>query len=575
MSRCVAIALALAGALAMATSAPARADERILNYESRVQIVADGSLDVTEKITVHAEGVNIRRGIYRDFPTRYKDRYGNRVVVDFELLGVERDNHPESSFIERKPNGVRINTGGDSFLPVPSDITYTIHYKTNRQLGFFPDHDELYWNVTGLGWAFPIDHILSTVQLPVPLPVDQMKLEAYTGPEGAKGQDYQAKVEPGVAMFRNSRPFAVGEGLTVVVSFPKGQVAEPTGAQRLRWFLRDNRGVLVGLAGLVLLAMFYLWRWLRVGRDPDAGPIFPRYDAPANFGPGELRMLRKMGGDRLCFTADVVDMGVHGFLRIHGGSEAGGWRLEKIQGSHLDSLTASQRVLAAQLFKEDNEIELEVAQQPRLSAALTAHAAELTQRMQPRYFNANGGNIGLGLLFSILVAIAAFWISGGSGVALLIVIVFLMLGLHITFAFLLKAPTLEGRKLLDEIEGLGLYLGVAERDELQSVPAPDSPPMLDAKRYETLLPYAIALEVAEAWTKKFTAAVGAAAAQQATSSWYNSASGQSSLMSMGSSLGSALNSQISSASTPPGSSSGGGGGGSSGGGGGGGGGGGR
>ena len=40
--------------------------------------------------------------------------------------------------------------------------------------------------------------------------------------------------------------------------------------------------------------------------------------------------------------------------------------------------------------------------------------------------------------------------------------------------------------------------------------------MLDAKRYETLLPYAVALEVEDAWTTKFTLAVGAAAAAAAT-----------------------------------------------------------
>ena len=35
----------------------------------RRQVQADGSLDVTERIVVRAEGSSIRRGIYRDFPT--------------------------------------------------------------------------------------------------------------------------------------------------------------------------------------------------------------------------------------------------------------------------------------------------------------------------------------------------------------------------------------------------------------------------------------------------------------------------------------------------------------------------
>src|SRR3546814_9475189 len=47
-------------------------------------------------------------------------------------------------------------------------------------------------------------------------------------------------------------------------------------------------------------------------------------------------------------------------------------------------------------------------------------------------------------------------------------------------------------------------------------------PRLDAERYERLLPYAVALDVEEAWTGKFTLAVGAAAAaaSAAAISWY-------------------------------------------------------
>jgi hypothetical protein len=74
----LAAVLALAGLL----PGPLQAQERIRSYDSEVQILADGSVEVTEQITVRAEGRSIRRGIYRDFPTRYRDRYGNRVRVD-------------------------------------------------------------------------------------------------------------------------------------------------------------------------------------------------------------------------------------------------------------------------------------------------------------------------------------------------------------------------------------------------------------------------------------------------------------------------------------------------------------
>ena len=64
------------------------AKESILSFNSEVSVAADGSMQVLESIRVRAEGRDIRRGIYRDFPTDYTDEYGNAYKVDFEPLEV-------------------------------------------------------------------------------------------------------------------------------------------------------------------------------------------------------------------------------------------------------------------------------------------------------------------------------------------------------------------------------------------------------------------------------------------------------------------------------------------------------
>jgi uncharacterized membrane protein YgcG len=579
-------ALLLAALLAFA--APSHADERILRFDSEVAIQPDGSLEVTEAIRVRVEGNQIRRGIYRDFPTRYEDRLGNRVRVEFTLVDVLRDGRPTPHFTEKRNNGVRINTGNDDLLPTGIETTFTLRYRTTRQLGYFDGHDELYWNATGNGWAFPIDAATARVTLPSPVPAAQLRLDAYTGRQGESGRDATATApQPGVAEFRTTRTLLPGEGLTLSVGFPKGVVPEPTEAMRTRWFFRDNAGLLVGVLGFLLLAGFYAIRWLGIGRDPPPGSIFPRYDPPEDFGPAELRSLRRMDTDRLGFTADVVDMAVRGFLQIHGGGKDD-WRLVREADARLDTLTPSQRALAARLFRDGNEVELKTAQASLLSSAIAAHAKALDARLKPRYYRSNLRDVLIGMAFSVLVGIAALALAVGPGqkhgVIVLLGLGFLTLVMHVSFAVLIRAPTPEGRKLLDAVDGLKLYLGVAERDELKTLRGPRratgtdgkaEPPPLDAARYEALLPYAIALEVEDAWTAQFTRAVGAAMAQQAQPAWYHGTTGRQGFAALGSSIGSALNTQISSSATPPGSSSGGGGGGFSGGGGGGGGGGGR
>jgi hypothetical protein len=564
-----------------ATASAALAEERILDYAIEVNVGASGAIDVVEQITVRAEDQQIHRGIYRDFPTRYRDRYGNNVVVGFEVQGVQRDGVTEPWFTERRSNGVRVNTGNDNYLPrLPGEYRYTLRYRTTRQVGFFADHDELYWNAIGTGWDFPIERGSVEVRLPEAVPIDRMTAEGYTGPQGARGRDYAAILAaPGVSRWALTAPLSPHEGLTIVLSFPKGIVAEPTQADRAGWVLADNRGVLVALVGFALLLVYVVRRWRQVGRDPDPGVVIARYEPPQGRSPAELRYLKRRRYDNRCFTSDLLTSAVDGGVHIEREDRfllGDRWQIARTPGAGPGRFPSVTALIGGLFHQGADTIELTKSNSSRLLAATRAHTKFLSARLQGSHFKRNLGSVGIAFLIGGATAVIALAISGGGGAPLIIAVAVLMALVVALFAYLVEAPTVEGRKLLDEIEGLKLYLSVAERDELKAMQGPGSPPPLDAGRYEGLLPYAVALDVEEAWTRKFTAAVGAAAAAAATARmvWYHGAN-TGDLGGLVKAVGSGLSSSIASASTPPGSTSGGGGGGFSGGGGGGGGGGGR
>ena len=575
--------LACACLLLAACGLPVHGAERIESYDIEVAVNADGSLEVTEHIRVHAEGGQVRRGIYRDFPTRYRNRYGNRVVVGFEVVDVLRNGQPEPWFTERRDNGVRVNTGNDELLPVPATHHYTLRYRTTRQLGFFDGHDELYWNAIGTGWAFPIEAGSVEVRLPEPVPTASMTAEAWSGPQGARGQAHlSATPAPGMATWRLTAPLQPGEGLTIALSFPKGVVAAPEAAQRARWLLADNGALLVALLGLLVVCAYCAVRWHRVGRDPPAGTVIVRYEPPEGITPAGLRYIRRMSYDTRCFSADLLSLAVDGALRIERdkGLLKDHWRLEKAGRPP----SGDAEVLANGLFAATSTVELDKDSAPLLQAATRAHQKKLERRFVGTMFHNNTGSSVVAVLLMLLFCGAAIVIGlqTGGGLVFAAVPMLAMLAIVIAFAFLVRAPTREGRRMLDHIEGLRRYLGVAEKQDLQRLRGPDggTEPALDAGRFEALLPYAVALDVEDAWTRKFTLAVGAAAAAAATAAigWYHAGSGAGSIGDIGGftkAIGGSLASQIASSSTPPGSSSGGGGGGFSGGGGGGGGGGGR
>ena len=62
-------------------------EERILSYLSEIRVQPAGDMEVTETITVVSQGDRIKHGIYRDFPTRYQDEYGNIVRVEEAAAG--------------------------------------------------------------------------------------------------------------------------------------------------------------------------------------------------------------------------------------------------------------------------------------------------------------------------------------------------------------------------------------------------------------------------------------------------------------------------------------------------------
>jgi hypothetical protein len=103
------------------------AGERILSFRSELRVASDGSVVVRENIVVNAAGNRIRHGIYRDFPTVYRDRLGNRVTVDFDVLAVERDGYLESWRSEPQSNGMRLYFGDkNTFVPAASTNMFSL-----------------------------------------------------------------------------------------------------------------------------------------------------------------------------------------------------------------------------------------------------------------------------------------------------------------------------------------------------------------------------------------------------------------------------------------------------------------
>ena len=138
----------------------------------------------------------------------------------------------------------------------------------------------------------------------------------------------------------------------------------------------------------------------------------------------------------------------------------------------------------------------------------------------------------------------------------MVLILVLLVGVNFLFYALMKAPTRAGQKIIDEIEGFKKYLVTAEKNRLNTIGSVDEQLLL----FEKYLPYALALDVDQEWSEKFSDVLDKAVAsseQNYRPSWYHGRSWNTrNPVGFAKSLSRSLSSTVVSAGTAPGSSSG-------------------
>ena len=228
----------------------------ILSFDADLDVRKDGSLFITETIEADFQG-EAKHGIYRDIPLQTQDRLGIQHSIRLTFLeAVDEKGRPWESKLTRIGAYRRIRLGSEG-ATYNGRKTFVLSYQVDRALGQFPDHDELYWNVTGNQWAVPIRRARAVVRLPEAA-AGKIRTTSYTGAYGSTAQNVMTSGAGSNQIELNvTRPLDPFEGLTIVAGWPPGIVAMPGRAQRLRWFLKDNW--LLGVPVGVFLLMALIW----------------------------------------------------------------------------------------------------------------------------------------------------------------------------------------------------------------------------------------------------------------------------------------------------------------------------
>jgi len=279
--------------------------------------------------------------------------------------------------------------------------------------------------------------------------------------------------------------------------------------------------VALGLPLLVLVGMTLWWVWL--GRDPRPGSIVPAWRPPEGVGPGAAGALVDQRADPADVLATFLDLAARGYLQIRevhpsgvpaeGGAEAavarsllesvGLWTTEwefRRTDRPVDRLATFERATYYALFGTERSVTMSAiatAFRERLPGLYHALYGELVQRGWFRHSPQATRREWL-LLGGALAAIGVVLIAW-AGIVDLGVGLLLSGAVMVAYSPAMPVVTREGARVRDQLLGLREYVRRAERAEVEARHRGQRAP----RRFEEILPYAIALGVVDLWLDEF------------------------------------------------------------------------
>ncbi|HHT9120329.1 MAG TPA: DUF2207 domain-containing protein [Candidatus Hypogeohydataceae bacterium YC41] len=486
----------------------------INRFHSDITINKDASFIVKE--TLDVEFHMPRHGIFREIPFKYVTELGKTIKTPIKVISVTDESGGDWKYkVAREGNIISIRIG-DPDRYVSGLQTYVITYKVENATLFFDDHDELYWNVTGNYWPASIKEASTDITLAVQDNKNKLfQGSCYTGVLGSTESEciFEKKVDGG--KFFTRKTFNPGEGFTIALGWDKGLVVPPSNWKQFLWKINIKENWVFSLPFLSLITMITLWSTL--GRDPRVRKSVvvmyepPRYkDKPLSA--AEVGTLIDDRVNPRDLSAAIVGLAVKGYIKIEETRIKGlisifdsiDYKLVKIKEPDLDLSYFEIQLMRSLFLNSQSSINIAELQNTFYEKLPSLKDTLYNGFVQKGYFRSDPAGVRKFYLITGFLIILFF----AFGLAILSfapfisfapfkgIIAGILTGIPIlAFATVMPAKTRVGALAYMHLLGFIEFLMRAEKDRLER--------MGDKELFSKFLPYAIALDVVDNWTKAF------------------------------------------------------------------------
>lgn len=488
-------------------------DFEISRYDMKLELGRDAqqrsTLKTTETITAVFPETNQNHGLERMIPSNYE---GHTVGLEITAITDEQGRQLEYSKTTDDSGNTIVRVGSKNTY-VHGSKTYRLIYSQHDVTRHYKDtgKDEFYWDLNGTQWKVPIRQFSAEIVLGSGLRAAYQQSGCYMGVAGSTTTCQL--VQTGDSFRVEASELRDGQNITVALGFTQGAFAAyvPSLMERLLqlWlFLLVVTGV-IGF-GLMIVAVIRYSAWKN--RKKDMGTIVPEYIPPREASVTTAAEVIDL--PRSLFAAQLMDFAVRHYLKIYETKEKSLWSnaeytLEIVRD--ISSLRDEERELLDDLFDGNTAVGT------RLEMKKLQNSTSLYTRLQDnpgKLKKLVRGDYGLrekrqdmSTWFNRMAATMAI-----AGIVTLSPPLLIFAGIVWAMGYGLWTLTDKGLGLRRYMEGLKLYIGVAEQERLKMLQSPegaekvgrvseDKPEKL-VKLYERVLPYAILFGQEKEWGKR-------------------------------------------------------------------------
>ena len=509
----------------------------ISNYEIKLELGRDAenrsTLRTTERITAEFPDFDQNRGIERAIPRQYDDH-----STSLDIESVKKSDGSDWSYTTYDDGqGNTVVRIGDADVFVRGTQTYVITYTQRDVTRFYQDTSaqEFYWDTNGTEWRVPIERL--SVELTVDEPLRSQLNGNVACYQGAFGSTDRCSLITSEGVYSTEASnLTARENITIALGFVPETFAEyqPTLFERFRVYWGILQALLVPVA--VGLIAWVSYRYFRItNRSSELNPIAPEYIPPKDVSiTTAARIAKKTKGSVM--AAQLVDLAVRKYLVLSETSKKQFIGLTMLYHvgvvKPIDDLLAEEKEVLTDMFGHTpGPGEALNLMTLRNNTGFTRRLADNDSKFRKLVDDTYRFRARDPRLISWLRRLA-LWVFLASFVTfspILLVAALIIFGM----SFGARRLTDEGLALRRYLEGLKMYIEVAETERLKMLQSPEGAEKVamlgiessDTKQrvvlYERVLPYAILFGLEREWSKQLGAYYEQVGEQP---SWYGSSS---------------------------------------------------